>query len=254
MYTDDIVLMCDSASSLCSATLEVQRIMKQWGMAVSIEKSKALVVSRSSDIELPIIIIDGQQMEVVEKCTYLGSIFTSDNSLDAEISHRISRAAGTFASFRRILWGDKHISLVTKVRIFNAAVMSALLYGSESWTVLDRHVQRLEVFHMQCLRALCGVSRRIHMSNAVILAKCGQPLVANMIRGHRLRWLGHLGRMGGERVPKRVLFGKFTGKKPRGRPRVTWADVLVRDIQEHKIGKWYKLCQDRAAWRNIIRV
>jgi hypothetical protein len=56
--------------------------MKQWGMAVSIEKSKALVVSRSSDIELPIIIIDGQQMEVVEKCTYLGSIFTSDNSLD----------------------------------------------------------------------------------------------------------------------------------------------------------------------------
>ena len=131
--------------------------------------------------------------------------------------------------------------------------MSSLMYGSESWAALDSHVRRLEVFQMQCLRMICGISRRLHMSNEVILVKCDQPLVAAKLREYRLRWLGHVGRMGDERVPKRVLFGKIMGKRSRGRPRVSWADVVTKDLQTRKIGKWFKLCQDRHVWRRIVR-
>jgi hypothetical protein len=253
MYADDIVLFSDNAESLTLATQEVHTKMKQWAMQVGVKKSKILVVSKSMDVPQPTIVLDGEQMEVVDKFPYLGSMFTHDNNLDTEISYRISRAAMAFASLRSTLWGDRRISLHTKVRIFNAVVMSTLLYGSESWAALDSHVHRLEVFQMQCLRVLCGISRRLHMPNEVIRSKCDQPLVAVKLREHRLRWLGHLGRMGDERVPKCVLFGKLLGKRPIGRPRVTWADTVVKDLQTRKIGRWYKLCQDRDVWRDNVR-
>jgi len=254
MYADDIALFSDNAESLEVAAQEVHQKMKQWGMPLGVKKCKVLVVSKSDDVPQPVIVLDGEQLEVVKKFEYLGSMFTHDNNLDTEISHRISRAAMAFASLRGTLWGDRRISLHTKVRIFNAVVMSSLLYGSESWAALDSHVRRLEVFQMQCLRMICGISRRLHMSNEVILVKCDQPLVAAKLTEHRLRWLGHVGRMGDERVPKRVLFGKIMGgKRSRGRPRVSWADVVTKDLQTRKIGKWFKLCQDRHVWRRIVR-
>ena len=253
MYADDIALLSDNAESLAVAIQKVDQIMKQWGMLLGVKKCKVLVVSKSDDVPQPVIVLDGEQLEVVKKFQYLGSMFTHDNNLDTEISHRISRAAMAFASLRGTLWGDRRISLHTKVRIFNAVVMSSLLYGSESWAVVNSHVHRLEVFQMQCLRVLCGISRRLHMPNDVILERCDQPLVAAKLREHRLRWLGHVGRMEDERVPKCVLFGKIMGKRSRGRPRVTLADVVTNDLLTRKIGKWYKLCQDRTVWRDYVR-
>jgi hypothetical protein len=48
----------------------------------------------------------------------------------------------------------------------------------------------------------------------------------------RMRWLGHVARMGKRRGAYRVLVGKPEGKRPLGRPRRGWEDNFKMDIQE----------------------
>ena len=53
--------------------------------------------------------------------------------------------------------------------------------------------------------------------------------MADIIRERRLRWLDHVGRMGNERLPKRMLFARIEeGQRNRGRPRKSsWPDMML---------------------------
>ena len=52
------------------------------------------------------------------------------------------------------------------------------------------------------------------------------------IKSRRMRWAGHVARMGEERQAYRVLVGKPEGKRPLGRPRRRWVDNIRMDLQE----------------------
>ena len=63
----------------------------------------------------------------------------------------------------------------------------------------------------------------------------------------RMRWAGHVARMGKERGVYRVLVGKPDGRRPLGRPRRRWVDNIRMDLQEVGCGymDWIALAQDR---------
>jgi len=73
-------------------------------------------------------------------------------------------------------------------------------------------------------------------------------------KSRRLRWAGHVARMGKDRGVHRVLVGKPEGKRPLGRPRRRWEDNIKMDLQEvgggH--GDWMELAQDRDRWRALV--
>ena len=54
----------------------------------------------------------------------------------------------------------------------------------------------------------------------------------------RMRWAGHVARMGEGRGVYRVLVGKPEGKRPLGRPRRRWEDNIKMDLQEVGCGVW----------------
>jgi hypothetical protein len=199
------------------------------------------------------ICLAGQKVETVDKFTCLGSVFTWNNSLDAEISYRISRAAAAFAELRGVLWRDRRISLKTKVKVFKSAVLSILLYGGETWAITKTQLDRLEVFQNQCLRVLCRVSRVEHVKTKWLLDRCRLPSIAEQLRERRLSWLGHLGRMGDSRIPRCLLFGKVQGTRSVGAPPKSWASLVVKDLEVRNITKWYKVCQNRAEWRRLCK-
>ena len=72
------------------------------------------------------------------------------------------------------------------------------------------------------------------------------PNIVRVVKSRRMRWAGHVARMGEEREAYRVLVGKPEGKRPLGRPRHRWVDNRM-DLQEVGCGyvDWIGLAQDR---------
>ena len=80
------------------------------------------------------------------------------------------------------------------------------------------------------------------------------PKIVRVIKSRKMRWAGHVGRMGEERGVYRVLVGKPEGRRPLGRPRRKWVDNIRMDLQE--VGCVYMdgigLSQDRDRWRTLV--
>jgi hypothetical protein len=62
------------------------------------------------------------------------------------------------------------------------------------------------------------------------------PNIARVIKSIRMRWAGHVKRLGERRGVYRVLVGISEGKRPLGRPRCRWEDNIIMDPQEVGFG------------------
>ena len=60
--------------------------------------------------------------------------------------------------------------------------------------------------------------------------------IVRVVKSRRMRWAGHVARMGEDRGVHRVLVGKPEGKRPLGRPRRRWKDSIKTDLQEVGVG------------------
>jgi len=80
------------------------------------------------------------------------------------------------------------------------------------------------------------------------------PNIVQVIKWRRMRWAGHVARMGEERWAYSVLVGKPVGRRPLGRPRRRWVDNIRMDLQEVGCGYmyWIGLAQDRDRWRTLV--
>ena len=77
------------------------------------------------------------------------------------------------------------------------------------------------------------------------------PNIVRVIKSRRMRWAGHVARMGQGRGVYRVLVEKPERRRPLGRPRRRWEDNIKMDIREVGCGcvDWMELAQDRDRWR-----
>ena len=75
-----------------------------------------------------------------------------------------------------------------------------------------------------------------------------------VIKPRRMRWAGHVARMGEERGVYRVLVGKPEAKRQLERPRRGWVDNIRMDLQEVGCGYvgWIGLAQERERWRTLV--
>ena len=75
-----------------------------------------------------------------------------------------------------------------------------------------------------------------------------------MIKSRRMRWTGHVARMGERRGVYRVSVGKPEGKRSLGRPRCIWEDNIKMNLQEVGCGglDWIDVAEDRDSWRALV--
>jgi hypothetical protein len=76
------------------------------------------------------------------------------------------------------------------------------------------------------------------------------PNIIRMIKSRRMRWAGHVARMGETWNACRILVGKPEGKRPLGRPRRRWVDNIKIDLRDGM--HWIDLAQDREKWRALV--
>src|SRR5215469_3858533 len=93
-----------------------------------------------------------------------------------------------------------------------------------------------------------GEWRKLH--NEELRDLYSLPNIVRVVKSGRMRWAGHVERMGERRGVHRVLVGKSEGKRQLGRPRCKWEDNIKMDLQEMGGGgDWMDLVQDRDRWR-----
>jgi len=99
---------------------------------------------------------------------------------------------------------------------------------------------------------ITGMWRKLH--NVELNDLYCSPNIVRVMKSRRMRWAGHVARMGERRGVYRVLVGKPEGKRPLGRPRRRWEDNIKMDLQEVGCGgmDWIELAQDRDRWRSLV--
>jgi hypothetical protein len=97
-----------------------------------------------------------------------------------------------------------------------------------------------------------GEWRKLHVEELHNLYS--SPDIVRQVTSRRVRWAGHVARMGEERKAYKVLVGKPEGKRPLVRPRSRWEDWIRMDLGEIGLGgvDWIRLSQDRDRWRAVV--
>jgi hypothetical protein len=116
------------------------------------------------------------------------------------------------------------------------------------------------VFENRVLRRIFGPKRdevtgewrKLH--NEELHNLYSYPDIIRQVKSRRMRWAGHVARMGEERKVYKVLLGKPEGKRPLGRPRRRWEDWIRMDLREIGLGDvdWIRLAQDSDRWLAVV--
>jgi hypothetical protein len=97
-----------------------------------------------------------------------------------------------------------------------------------------------------------GGWRKLH--NEELHGLFSSPSIVRVIKTKRMRWAGHVARMGEVKGAYNILVGRPEGRRPLGRPRRRWEDNIEMDLRE--IGfvdvDWIHLAQDRDRWRDLV--
>jgi len=123
-----------------------------------------------------------------------------------------------------------------------------------------REERRLRVFENRVLRRIFGPKtdevtgewRKLH--NEELNDLYSSPNIVRVIKSRRMKWTGHVARVGESTDAYRVLVGKLEGQTPLGRPRHRWEDNIKMDLQEVGCGgiDWIDLAQNRDRWRALV--
>jgi hypothetical protein len=155
----------------------------------------------------------GQLLQQTGDFVYLGGRISTKNGSDGDISRRIRLARGVLQTLSQI-WSTKELSKATKAKVYETLVLSVLHYNSETWTLKEEQISRLKVFEMACLRKLEGVTRRDRVRNEEIYNRLHLSRnIVDSIRLRRMRYVGHVARMGNSRYPKIALEGYLHGQR-----------------------------------------
>ena len=134
------------------------------------------------------------------------------------------------------LLSSRLLSKNLKIKIYRTIILPVVLYGCETCSLTLQEERRLRVFENKVLRRIFGPRRdevtgdcrRLH--NEEINDLYSSPNIAQVLKSRRIRWAGHVARMGEEWRVYRVLLGKPEGKRPMGRPRRRWVDNIRMDL------------------------
>ncbi|KAJ4428541.1 hypothetical protein ANN_24585 [Periplaneta americana] len=244
VYADEVNMLAENTRTIRENTGILLEASKAIGLEVNPEKTKYMIMSRDQNVvRNRNIKIGDLTFEEVEKFIYLGVIVTNINDTREEIKRRINMVNACYYLVEKLL-SSSLLSKNLKVRIYKTVILPVVLYGCETWTLTLREEQRLRVFENKVLRKIFGAKRDEVTGEwrTELHVLFSSPDIIRNIKSRRLRWAGHVARMGKSRNAYKVLVGRPEGKRPLMSKRKSWHKnkmmVAINAVNNDEVDKW----------------
>ena len=228
VYAGDVNILGGSVRTIKENAEALAVACKEIGLEVNADKTKYMVMSRdqkagrSRSIE-----IYNSSFERVEDFGSVGTTLTNQNFIQEEIKGRLRSGNACYHSVRNLL-SSSFLTKNLKINIFRTIIFPVVLYGCETLLLTLKKKTRLRVSENRALRRtfgprrdeVTGEWRKLHNEKFFLTEyRSGDKI-------EKKETAGHVARMGEERDIYRIFVGKPEGKRPLGRPRRRWNEVL----------------------------
>ena len=189
----------------------------------------------------------------------MGTTLINQNSIHEEIKSRLKSGNACSHSVQNLLY-SRFQSKILKIKVCRNIILPVVLYECETESLTMKKERRLRVSENRVLRRIFG-SRRDEVTgewrklhNEELNDLYPSQNIVRVIKSRRIRWAGHVVRMGERGGVYRFLVGKPERMRPLVRPRRRWEDNIKMYLQEVGCGgmDWIKLAQDRDRWRAVL--
>ena len=192
----------------------------------------------------------------------LGSLLCSTK----DIMHRIILAHSAFQTYSKIWLQGSKIPLKRKLLVYEAQVVSVLLYNCGCWSAPKHVLSKLDVCHRTHLRRICNIHWPGVISNRELYRRCVAIPITERVRKARWTLFGHVLRMDDSSPAVQSLKYAITSadlfKGRLGRPRINLFNTIQKDLKVHGLdlktmNDFYdvrNIAQDRVLWRNMFSV
>ena len=240
-YADDISLLSDNMEQAQELLKRVELECAKVGLRLNAKKTEVITYNTPPEHQ-PLTTAGGTVLKEVDDFKYLGS-WVNSTEQDLKVRKALAwRALNGMSS----VW-NSNLPREIKLSFFYATVEAVLLYGSECWTLKPNLEKSLDGCYTRMLRAVLNISKSVHVTNEFLYE--GIPRVSGKIAARRMRLAGHCRRHPELPASKLVLWEPTHGHRSRGRPALTYVDILKKDAGAQSTKELERCMENRDDWK-----
>ena len=238
---DDIAILANRTNQAETLLHSLERAAAAIGLHVNAHKTEYMCFNQTVDIST----LEGTSLKLVDKFTYRGS---SISSSEKDFDTRLTKA-WTAIDKLSIIW-KSDLTDKRKRSVFQAAVVSILMYGCTTWTLTKRLEKKLDGNYIRMLRAILNKSWQQHPTRHQLYGLL--PPITKTIQVRPTRPAGHFRRSRDELISDVLQWTPTYGRAKAGRPARIYIQQLCvdtgcspEDLPE--------AMSDREKWRERVR-
>ncbi|KAL5253305.1 hypothetical protein ACHWQZ_G013176 [Mnemiopsis leidyi] len=255
-YADDVDFMDEDEENLRQILPMATEILKSWNLFINEDKTDFTHVYLAKSGEKD---TNGKPLtgsEEWRKSITLGSMLCSK----ADIQRRISLGYAAFNKYRKA-WNTK-IPLKKRLILYEALVVSVLMYNSSCWAAPKAALEKLDIVHRHHLKCILNYKYPSIISNVNLYKRCETEPLSARVERNRWKMLGHVlrGPVDGPAHTSLVFAINSLNMKGRvGRPQSNLFSLIKQDLNERNLflnnindlNYLRNIAYDRASWRRM---
>ena len=181
---DDAVILATSRE-MCLRKLSVLcQYCQEFGMIINEKKTKFLVIN-GEKCDREDLLVENTRVAYTDRYIYLGAWFTHSDKMDDVLTLHEGQSEAIVNKFAIFCTANSQMPYICKKKVFDAAVISALLYSSESW--LTNNMKSIEKQYNKLIKCLLGVRKNTSIN--LCMLEAGIPPLSNVIFKKRRTFL-----------------------------------------------------------------
>ena len=209
------------------------------GLWVSWVKTNIRAFNDILDAAILSVPVCGEDVEVFQRFTYLGSDIHVSAGCEPEVNRRLGRAWGVMDSLDHGVWRCRYLCRRMKVQFFRSLVLPVLLDRCDTWTLTRDLRWRLNSFGTRSLRRILSYCWSDFVSNELLLRENKMRFISCIVCERQLRLYGHVAHFPDIDPAHQILSAREPcgWRRLTGQPCVLWLHQVDWNLKEMGMGQ-----------------